>query len=72
MTNGSDKYYKEVATYYDEDAKLGFEDRASVNLSLDRIRNDFRSITAKYKFKTALEIGCGPGFEIQCFASNYT
>jgi SAM-dependent methyltransferase len=70
MTN-NDNYYKEVASYYDEDAKLGFEDRANVNESLDRIRNDFRKITTKYDFSNTLEIGCGPGFDIHWFASNF-
>ncbi len=64
-------YYNDVASYYDEDAKLGFEARANVNISLDRIRNDFRKITTKYKFKNVLEIGCGPGFDVHWFASNY-
>ena len=69
--NTNNDYYNDVASYYDEDAKLGFEARANVNTSLDRIRNDFRKITTKYKFKNVLEIGCGPGFDVHWFASNY-
>lgn len=71
MTKKSDNYYQEVANYYDEDAKLGFEKRANVNTSLERIRNDFRQITTKYDFVDVLEIGCGPGFDVHWFASNY-
>jgi SAM-dependent methyltransferase len=64
-------YYKDVESYYDEDAKLGFESRANVNTSLERIRDDFRRITTKYEFNDVLEIGCGPGFDIQWFATKY-
>ena len=64
-------YYTQVATYYDEDAVLGFEDRAEVNTSLDRIRRDFRKITVQFPFTKALEIGCGPGFDVHWFASQY-
>lgn len=71
MTNNTDSYYNEVASYYDQDAKLGFEARAYVNTILYRIRNDFRAITTKYEFSDTLEIGCGPGFDIHWFASNY-
>lgn len=67
----TDTYYYDVASYYDEDAKLGFEARANVNTSLDRIRNDFRKITTKYKFENVLEIGCGPGFDVHWFAQNF-
>ena len=71
MTNKSNNYYQEVADYYDNDAKLGFEKRAYVNTSLERIRNDFRQITIKYDFKDVLEIGCGPGFDVHWFASKF-
>lgn len=64
-------YYSEVASYYDEDALLGFESRANVNTSLDRIRNDFRKITTQHSFSKVLEIGCGPGFDVHWFATNY-
>ncbi|NQU35674.1 MAG: class I SAM-dependent methyltransferase [Bacteroidetes bacterium] len=71
MNDKQDSYYAKVADYYDEDATLGFEARANVNTSLDRIRNDFRKITTKYEFNDALEIGCGPGFDVHWFASTY-
>ncbi len=72
MTNkDNNDYYKDVALYYDEDANLGFEVRAGVNTSLDRIRKDFRKITTEYELNDVLEIGCGPGFDIHWFASNY-
>ena len=67
----ADPYYAEVASYYDADAGLGFEARADGNLSLARIRNDFREITVKYPFADALEIGCGPGFDVHWFAQRY-
>jgi SAM-dependent methyltransferase len=64
-------YYKEVESYYDADASLGFESRAEGNRSLERIRNDFREITVKYQFARALEIGCGPGFDVHWFAKKF-
>jgi SAM-dependent methyltransferase len=67
----NESYYSEVAGYYDEDADLGFESRAGGNRSLERIRNDFRNITIRYPFEKALEIGCGPGFDVHWFASNF-
>lgn len=69
--NHAPTYYSEVASYYDEDAGLGFEARADGNRSLERIRRDFRKITDGYPFTCALEIGCGPGFDIHWFASRY-
>jgi len=64
-------YHKEVASYYDEDAKLGFESRAENNPILDRIRGDFRQIAAEYAGSEILEIGCGPGFDLVWFASSF-
>lgn len=64
-------YYAEVKEYYDDDASLGFEGRAAGNTSLERIRNDFRRITSKVPFSRALEIGCGPGFDVHWFAAQY-
>ncbi len=64
-------YYSDVASYYNDDALLGFEARASINTSLERIRNDFRRISTRYKFNRVLEIGCGPGFDVHWFASKY-
>lgn len=64
-------YYSDVKQYYDEDASLGFERRAEGNTSLERIRNDFRGITERYPFERALEIGCGPGFDVHWFAGTY-
>jgi SAM-dependent methyltransferase len=67
----SSSYYSEVESYYNEDAGLGFEARADGNHSLERIRGDFRNITVKYPFTRALEIGCGPGFDVHWFAKNF-
>jgi SAM-dependent methyltransferase len=64
-------YYKKVSDYYDKDASLDFESRAEENPLLFKIRNDFRQITIKYPFENALEIGCGPGFDVAWFASEY-
>ena len=66
-----ENYHSTVSAYYDEDASLGFEERAGENPILDRIRKDFRRISAKYSFKNVLEIGCGPGFDVAWFASEY-
>jgi SAM-dependent methyltransferase len=60
-----------VSEYYDQDVDMGFEKRARANPLLDQIRNDFRKITTKYPFRNALEIGCGPGFDIAWFASEF-
>ncbi len=64
-------YHLRVSTYYDADADLGFEARAGENGSLERIRADFRAITVKYPFTRALEIGCGPGFDVHWFARRF-
>ncbi len=71
MKTSSESYYTKVESYYDEDAVLGFEARADGNRSLERIRNDFRDITIRYPFTHALEIGCGPGFDVHWFAAKY-
>lgn len=64
-------YQKKVSDYYDTDARLGFESRANANPLLDKIRSDFRQITTKFGFSNALEIGCGPGFDLQWFANRF-
>lgn len=63
-------YYQEVASYYDKDAR-DFEQRYEENPVLQRIRNAFREITERVPFDSALEIGCGPGFDVEYFASKY-
>lgn len=65
-------YYETVSDYYDEDANLGFEDRAQSNPGLERIRNAFRSYIEKVDFEKALEIGCGPGFDAEWLAGKYS
>lgn len=67
----TNSYYSNVESYYNEDALLGFESRADGNQSLERIRNDFRNITLRYPFSRALEIGCGPGFDVHWFATRF-
>ncbi len=64
------EYYDEVATYYDDDAR-DFEERYDENPVLQRIRKSFRHITERESFTNALEIGCGPGFDVEYFAGKY-
>jgi ubiquinone/menaquinone biosynthesis C-methylase UbiE len=66
-----DQFYQTVSTYYDQDVELGFKNRAAANPLLERIRNDFRAVTIQYPFEKALEIGCGPGFDVCWFAQKY-
>jgi SAM-dependent methyltransferase len=61
------EYYTQVAKYYDLDA-VSFEKRYDENPVLKRIRGSFREITDKYPYQNALEIGCGPGFDVDYFA----
>jgi ubiquinone/menaquinone biosynthesis C-methylase UbiE len=63
-------YYGEVAAYYDDDAR-DFEQRYEENPVLKRIRQSFRRITDEQPFTRALEIGCGPGFDVEFFARRY-
>ncbi len=63
-------YYQEVASYYDDDAR-DFEQRYDENPVLKRIRSSFREITDETPFESALEIGCGPGFDVEYFADRY-
>jgi len=69
MAEKIDSFYHSVSDYYDKDADMNFEARAEVNPLLGRIRDDFRKITLKYPFIRALEIGCGPGFDVAWFAA---
>lgn len=71
MKSNKNNFHKTVSEYYDKDAELGFEARAMENPLLEKIRNDFRQITVKYPFESVLEIGCGPGFDVEWFARNY-
>jgi SAM-dependent methyltransferase len=71
MSERTDSFYNTVSSYYDKDADMNFEARAEVNPLLTRIREDFREITVRYPFSSALEIGCGPGFDVAWFASRY-
>lgn len=64
-------YYGTVEKYYDSDAQMGFEQRANENHTLQRIRDAFREVTVRYGFADALEIGCGPGFDVAWFASRF-
>lgn len=71
MVGETDPFYRSVSEYYDKDAGMNFEARAEVNPLLGRIRDDFRNITVRYPFGHALEIGCGPGFDVEWFASRF-
>jgi ubiquinone/menaquinone biosynthesis C-methylase UbiE len=65
-----ESYYNEVASYYDDDAR-DFEQRYEENPVLKRIRGAFREHTERVPFTRALEIGCGPGFDVEYFAATY-
>ena len=71
MKSNKNNFHQTVSEYYDKDAELGFEARAMENPLLEKIRNDFRKLTIKYPFSSVLEIGCGPGFDVEWFASSY-
>lgn len=71
MQNQPEQFYNSVSKYYDKDADMNFEARAEVNPLLGRIRSDFRRITAALPYTKALEIGCGPGFDVAWFAAAY-
>lgn len=71
MAKTNQDFHANVTEYYDQDVDMGFEKRAQVNPLLDQIRGDFRKITIKYPFRKALEIGCGPGFDVAWFASSF-
>lgn len=63
-------YYGQVAAYYDQDAE-DYQSRYFQNPILQRIRKNFREITEQYPFNRALEIGCGPGFDLVYFGRKY-
>jgi ubiquinone/menaquinone biosynthesis C-methylase UbiE len=71
MSKQKEQFYQSVSEYYDKDADMNFEARAEVNPLLGRIRDDFRAVTVKYPFSNALEIGCGPGFDVAWFAAEF-
>ncbi len=60
-------FYDKVALYYDRES-IEFERNYEANPILQRLRADFRAITERYPFDSALEIGCGPGFDLEYFA----
>lgn len=70
LSPDSERYYGEIASYYDDDAR-DFEQRYEENPVLQRIRSSFRKHTEKQPFRQALEIGCGPGFDVAYFAEKY-
>lgn len=59
----SDSYYQRVAAYYDFDSKT-FETRASKNLVLRRLRDEFRRESEPFVRGRILEIGFGPGLDL--------
>lgn len=64
-------YYKEVKTYYDEDA-WDFDKRYWENPVLQRIRQSFREEIKKHSFKNMLEIGYGTGIDMVHFGQTHT
>lgn len=71
MLKTADTFHKKVSDYYNQDADMGFEKRAEANPLLAKIRDDFRMITRRYPASSALEIGCGPGYDVAWFASEF-
>lgn len=63
-------FYDKVALYYDRES-IEFERNYKANPILQRLRADFRAITERYHFDSALEIGCGPGFDLEYFARHH-
>lgn len=63
-------YHEKVAEYYNRDSK-GYETRFEINRFLQKIRQSFHDITSQYPFESALDIGCGPGFDLEYFGKRY-
>ena len=61
-------YHDQVAEYYDEEA-YDFEKRAGQNHILESLRQTFRDITMTYQPKKMLELGYGPGLDMEWFAN---
>ena len=60
-------YHDEVAAYYDAEAE-DFEARAGQNHVLEQLRQAFRDVTMSYGPRRMLEIGYGPGLDMEWFA----
>ena len=71
MNMMEDEYRDTLSEYYDMNASMGYETRSEENSILRSMREDFRSFVVKYPFNTALEIGCGPGFDLVWFANKF-
>ena len=61
-------YHDQVANYYDKEA-YDFEKRAGQNHVLESLRQTFRDITMTYQPKKMLELGYGPGLDMEWFAN---
>ncbi len=61
------QYYRAVGDHFNDDA-VAFSSRYHANLTLQRMRNAFRDITNRYPFQQALEIGIGPGLDLEYWA----
>jgi SAM-dependent methyltransferase len=60
-------YHDEVAAYYDAEAE-DFEARAGQNHVLEQLRQAFRDVTMAYGPQRMLEVGYGPGLDMEWFA----
>ena len=60
-------YNEAVAEYYNEEAST-FEQRAEENHVLMWLRDEFREVTLSFKPRKMLEIGYGPGLDMNWFA----
>jgi len=63
-------YYAAVGDYFDDDA-AEFDARYWANPVLQRIRQAFREEVKRLPFRSALEVGCGPGLDLKHFATIY-
>ncbi len=63
----AEAYHDEVAAYYDAEAD-DFEARAGQNHVLEQLRQAFRDVTMSYGPRRMLEIGYGPGLDMEWFA----
>ena len=70
MSSITSDYYQKVNQYYNVDA-ADFEKRYYQNGILQDIRKAFQNIVERYQFNSAIEIGFGPGIDLEYFSKKY-